>query len=326
MLYITNLDAVKPAVEERVSNQVEIRARVDKWVLETYGIKNFSHISRTALGIQPGETCFALCRQIPSVRTEDIVCRIVGDLCGFPLLSLSFLDDTFSCDNHEKKSYLHVKWADWGRKKNLFFHGERLVPHTLQTYTGLPLSAIETGLATPGTTVADFHFGLRQNLFSDDKLKDVSELHRTYVRAATRRPEQLFSWSEGKTGKVASASCNLQEPSFRPPSSWYYPLFFSWFLDGSLVLLETYDNELAQVSKAKCLFEETMSTIKKATGLEPLVLQIPPLDEQMLAMPKKFIDDPGAIAKLRNNFSDKVTGDSVNFFRQLADGILMWQP
>lgn len=325
-MYVTNLGALPDVISERQQCQKEIQAKTDSWVETQYGIKNFTGLSRNFFGIDPQQTSLVLCRQIPSVRIEDIVCRITSDLLGYNLISLSFVDDTFSCENHEKKSYVHCRWADSGKKNIPFFRGERIVDGPLINYSGQPLSLITTSSHVPGRTVADFHFGLRASVFgSNDSLLDVSELHRCYTRTAGRKPEIVYSIQDGRAQKKSTADCDLEGAAFRPPSSWYYPLFFSWFLDGSMVMLETYDNELAQVSQAKVLFEQTMREIEAGVGVKPLVLKVPPLDEKMLALPKHVIASPDSLASIGEQFRGRVAGDSVQFMRDVAETVLTWR-
>ncbi len=324
-MYITNLEELSELVAERVSKQAKIREAVDAWVLKKYGIADFGAISRAYLGTNGPGSRMVLCRQIPSVRIEDIACRITAELLGYPLLSLSFIEDTFSCDNHEKKSYLHLKWADFGKKKNVFMQGQRIVEGALLEYAGLPLAAIPTGPDIRGETVPEYHFALRAELFgSDNGLLDVSDLHRQYVRMAGSKPLQLYSSAGGSVTKRPISECDLEGAQFRPAADWYYPLYFSWFLDGSLVMLETYDNELAQVSQAKKAFERTVQEIFMATGFNPLVLKIPPLDDKTLALPKKVIENPEAIAGLLAYFSGQAGGDSVQFISRVGDAVLNW--
>ncbi len=324
-MYITNLEALKPIIDERLARQDEIHKFINSWIEKSYGIKNFIQITKSYFGLNENKTYLTLCRQIPSVRTEDLACRIGADVLGYPLLSLPFLDDTFSPNNHEKRSYLNFKWADYGRKKNLYIYGERIVDGSIMDYSGMPLSMIKTSSHIPGDTLPEFHFGLREKVFGkDDTLIDVSNLDRIYVRAATSKPEYVFSIENNLSRKKHISEIDIENKNYRPISEWYYPLYLSWFLDGSMVLLETYDNELSQVSEAKKLFESTVNFIESGTGLRPLVLKVPPLDDKMLCMPKHVINCPNAIEHISSNFLDRKTGDSVSFFSDIADAVIGW--
>ncbi|MBP6854973.1 MAG: hypothetical protein KBD26_01635 [Candidatus Pacebacteria bacterium] len=324
-MYITKLEALRPAIDERLARRDEIHKSINSWIEKSYGIKDFIEITRNYFKLEDGKTYLTLCRQIPSVRTEDLACNIGAGVLGYPILSLPFLDDTFSPNNHEKRSYLNFKWADYGRKKNLYVYGERIVDGSIMDYSGMPLSMIKTSSHIPGETLPEFHFGLRAKVFGEnDTLIDVSNLDRIYVRASINKPEYVFSIENSLSKKKHISEIDIEDINYRPISEWYYPLYLSWFLDGSMVLLETYDNELSQVSEAKKLFEHTVDLIENGTGLRPLVLKVPPLDDKMLYMPKHVINCPSAINDISALFLKRNTGDSVSFFSDIADAVIGW--
>lgn len=324
-MYITELEALQPMIAERLVKQQSIRKKVDAWIKKAYGIKDFNAMTKAFFRLKPEQTYLTLCRQIPSIRTEDIACFIGSKVLGHLLLSLPFIDDTFSVNNHEKRSYLHLKWAEYGRKKTLYFYGERIVDGSINDFSGKPLSAIRTSPHIQGTTISDFHFYLRDKVFGADDLRiDVSELDRMYVRSASKRPLDVYLFLDGISKKMSTKKINVYCSNYRPPSEWYYPLYFSWFLDGSMVLLETYDNELAQVSEAKKLFESTVEIVENAIGYRPLVLKVPPLDDKMLCMPKQIIAHPEAINEITQKFINRTSGRSVSFFSDIADAVISW--
>ncbi len=324
-MYITKLETLESIIKDRLVRRDEIHKSINSWIERSYGIKDFIGITKKYFGLDGDKTHLTLCRQIPSVRTEDLACKIGANVLGYPLLSLPFLDDTFSPNNHEKRSYLNFKWADYGRKKNLYFYGERIVDGSIMDYSGLPLSMIKTSSHIPGETLPEFHFGLRAKVFGEsDALVDVSNLDRIYVRSSVKKPDYVFSIENRVSKKKHISEVDIEGVNYRPISDWYYPLYFSWFIDGSMILLETYDNELSQVSEAKKLFESTVNLIESGTGFKPLVLKVPPLDDKMLCMPKHVINCPSAIDSITSRFLDKKTGDSVSFFSDIADAVIDW--
>lgn len=321
-MYVDQLENLNLLIAERKIRQNEISQAIDAWVEMEYGISNFTKITDKYFGnIADSRTRLVLCRQIPSVRTEDIACHIGSRVLGYDLLSLSFLDDSFSCDNHEKKSYLHIPWVTHGRNSNLYFDHKRIVDGLLSDQTGKPLSSIATKNGVAGNLLCEYHFHLRKDLFAESSpVLDVSDLHRIYLKEAKRKPASAFVLNEN--GVSVRKKIENGEEIFRPGSEWYYPIFYLWFLTGKMVMLETYDNPLAQVSEARKLFEKTMIRIEQAIGLKPLVLKVPPLDERMLAFPKKVIENPSVLNDIYQKNIQKNTGDSVLFFREIADTVL----
>lgn len=321
-MYIDQLENLDLLIAERKTRQNEISQAVDAWVEMEYGISNFTKITDEYFGnAADNRARLVLCRQIPSVRTEDIACYIGSRLLGYNLLSLSFLDDSFSCDNHEKKSYLHIPWATHGRKNNLYFDHKRIIDGLLSNQTGKPLSSIAIKSDMAVNLLYEYHFRMRKDLFAETSpVLDVSDLHRIYLKEAKIKPASAFVLNQN--GVSVRKQIEDGEEIVRPGSEWYYPIFYLWFLTGKMVMLETYDNPLAQVSEAKKLFEKTMIKIEQAIGLKPLVLKVPPLDERMLAFPKKVVENPSILNDIYQKNIQKNTGDSVLFFREIADTIL----
>lgn len=325
MYYINQLGDLATLIGERISQHSAISQATDAWIAEAYGIENFTAVTEQYFGTTDEQnTRLVLCRQIPSVRVEDIACTLGSQILGHSLLSLPFIDDTFSSENHEKKSYLHVPWASHGRKGDLYFTAERIVDGDIMRYVGKPLSSIPTKGHIAGTYLHEYHFAMRTKVFGDaGAVADVSELHRMYVRLAKKKPSFLYVQdADGVMRRTRTENVDFSTETFRPPSEWYYALFYAWFLSGKMVILETYDNPLAQVSQAKILFEETMRAVRARTGYLPLVLKVPPLDQRMLALPRKIVENPTLLVDVVHDCQEIATDSSVTFFIEIAERIL----
>ena len=312
-------------LRERIPQQKEICSKIDTWILEEYGIPHFSAMRTSFFGLRSGETTLVLCRQIPSATVENLACRVISEILCLPVIYPSFVEDQFYCNNKEKKSYLHVLWADRGKKETLFFHGERIVEGRLDDWNGVPLSNIQTVARIPGVTVPDFHYFLRRKVFGEnDRITEVSEFNRLCVRCARKKPNEVFVYEEGKVHKRSIEEIDISKSHFRPPADWYYPLFHSWFLDGSMVMLENYEDE-GEGKGAQVLFENAVRKTKGETGFAPLVLKTSSHD-RLLSLPRKVIESPRALQEVTKRFSGKVTGNFTFIFESVADAILDWVP
>lgn len=324
MHYISDIQELRRELEVRLSRQREIRSAINAWIKRQYGIARFSDYAPSFFNLEPGKSYLALCRQIPSVRIEDIACHIAAKLWDLPLLPIPFLDDSFSVDNHEKRSYMRLLWSDIGRNQTPYINGEKIFSGLINEHQRKILRSIMT---KDGKNLPDYHFDLRASVFGPETLYDASDLHRSYLRNAERKPGEVVGFNEqDRAHRQSLELIELSENRFRPCAEWYYPLYFSWFLDGSMVLLETYENELAQVSEAKKLFNRTMQMIEHEVGLKPLVLQIPPLDETMLSMPRPILRNPDkALLDITQSVSGKMAGTSVEFLSLIARVALQWK-
>lgn len=324
MHYISNIEELRRELQVRLSHQGEIRSAINTWIKRQYGIADFSDYAQSFFHLEPGRSYLALCRQIPSVRVEDIACHIASKLWDMPLLPIPFIDDSFSVDNHEKRSYMRLLWTDIGRNRVPYTNGEKIFSGLINEHQRKILRSIMT---KDGKNLPDYHFDLRASVFGPETLYDASDLHRSYLRNAERKPGEVVGFDEHDRAERQSLELiELSGNRFRPCAEWYYPLYFSWFLDGSMVLLETYENELAQVSEAKKLFTRTMQLIEHEVGLKPLVLQIPPLDEAMLCMPRPILRNPEkALLDISQSISGKMAVDSVEFLSLIAALVVQWR-
>lgn len=323
-MYITELKDLRDVLCERIAKQAEIRAAVDTWVMNEFGISDFSTIKKDFFGIPNGDTALTLCRQISSPTVEHISAFIIAQSLGLSFRCPSFIEDIFCSNNIEKRSYLHIMWADYGRKGTTFFHGERIIDNGFESVSNVPLSEIRTASHIPGITIPDFHGTLRKKMFGDNDVPiDVSEFHRICVRKAENKPRTVFVFDGKKTIKRNIVDTDILQSNFRPPAEWYYPLFQSWFLDGSMVLLENYD--YAKDGKgAETLFERSVKLLQGVTGFAPFVLKIP-TDDTFLSIPKRFISAPHILTHIAERFSGRTEGNFTSFFEEVAHEILSWR-
>lgn len=324
-MYITEMEKLGPLLKERISHKKEICLAVNVWIRKEYGIPNFSEMRNSFFGLKEEEITLVLCRQVPSVTVENLTCHILSQILNMPIIYPSFVEDQYCFCNKEKKSYLHILWADRGRKQNLFFQGERIVSGKLDDYNGLLLSKIPTAPHIPGATVPDFHYALRKKVFGpNDRVMEVSEFNRMCVRIAKQKPEEVFVYEDSKVIKQHISKVDILSSHFRPSAEWYYPLFHAWFLDGSMIILENYDDE-GDGKGAQLLFENAEKKAEKETGFSPLVLKISSHDN-LLSLPRKVIESPRALSDIATRFSKKAKGDFTHFFEEISNAIFEWAP
>lgn len=324
-MYITQTEWLGCMLRERIPQQKEICSKIDKWIFGEYGIPNFSEMRSSFFGLKPKETTLVLCRQIPSATVENLACHVISKILHLPIIYPSFTEDQFYCNNKEKKSYLHLLWADRGKKKTLFFNGDRIVDGRLDNWNGVPLSKIRTTERVPGVTVPDFHYSLRRKIFGEnDSITEVSEFSRLCVRHASKKPNEVFVYEEDRVHKRNIRDVDISKSNFRPTADWYYPLFHSWFLDGSMVMLENYEDD-GEGKGAQVLFENAVRKTKNETGFAPLVLKTSSHD-RLLAIPRKFIESPHALQEIEKQFSEGITGNFTLIFESVADAIFDWVP
>ena len=321
--YIEDLEKIESLVAERKSKQLDIIRAIDAWVEDDYGIKNFSKMTDEYLNNSSSITRFGLWRQIPSVRVEDIGCYIGSKILGYEIVSLSYLDDSFSSNNHEKRSYVDTIWTGHGRKNKLYVYGKKILDCSMPNEVNRPLSKIKVRSGSDSVYLHDYHFDLRKKVFGTNNVIDVSNLRSNYARMASKPPTSIFVINDqGRYKRVDSALFDLKKIDFRPSADWYYPLYFACFLTGKMIMLETYDNPLAEVSEAKKLFEATMDLVEDNVGYRPLVLKIPPLDQKTLSIPKKLIEKPAIIDDILSKINPSTSGDSLIFFSTIYNEIL----
>lgn len=195
---------------------------------------------------------------------------------------------------------------------------ERISPLSNTELTGMPLGAI---VCRNDKKLPLLHKDLRKAMFLEGTTYDVSTIHNRILRDATRLPSFVYRIEETKEKRVELAKGDALLSHDRPPSSWYYPYYLSWFLDGTSVLFETYDNPLGEVSRAKELFEECMKTIESVTGFRPLVVKIPPLSHELLYCNRHFLWRHHALSQLQETAERFESNDTVSLFNEIAQTI-----
>ena len=213
-------------------------------------------------------------------------------------MTLSFYRDAYSPENHDKRCRVRIPWLWHSKKGNMVVDGAYIASEPVSKIERKILGKIKT---TSGLLLPHFHAMMRVAVFGhSNPTLDVSLLHAESLKRATRRPEMIYRDIRGydRIGAIDSMDESLE--CYRPPASWYYPLYLSWFLNGSMVLLETYENPDGGVPEAKKLFEQTMFTVQSATGFLPLVVEIPPLTPEMLYCNRHLIDSPDCLGTIGN--------------------------
>ena len=324
MFYVETFTDLEKALAERKKNRGEISKILDAWVEKEYGIQNFSGVTEEYFGVTGTQkTYLSLVRHLPSVRTEDIACHIGSKILGYELKYVSFKDDLFSSDNHEKRSYLKVPHVSASKKKNLCIQYDNIADGSFGYYERKPLAYIATNASIAEKFVHEYHFNLHRSVLKRNDPTDLSDLVRMYFNSCTKnKPQTVFALEGNRYTRMSIDRVDFEKVMFKPPSSWYYPLYFCWFLLGNMVLLETYDNELAQVSEIKVLFEQSMQKVYDNVGMYPLILKVPELDLNMISFPKKIIQNPDIIDDIYNNNQDLSINCSATFFREISKQVL----
>lgn len=162
--------------------------------------------------------------------------------------------------------------------------------------SGIPTSA--------GMLLPQYHESVRDRAFaSQNPAMDVSALHARLFWKSTKKPPTVFVNRRGYDTSVESDIVEKID-CVRPPAHWYYPLYLSWFLDGSMVLLETYENTESEVPEAKKMFKRTMDFIQQETGWKPLVLEIPPLSKEMLFCNRHLLESGLGVQTITDSIRD----------------------
>lgn len=284
MSYLQTVDEIFAAVEERQKNKKSIRVKLSQWIEQKYGISNYWELMANLLPeLNSPKPISVLPRQITSISTEDIAFEVVSRKVGLTPMPFSFTADSFTTKNHDKVGRVKIAWIKRGRKGTITAQNENLTNQSLDQFNRQRLNSIR--LST-GELLSSYHEKLASAVFGQNRLtRDASRIHHSLVKAATKKPTEAYLEINHKEERVLTnriSSKTWENDIVRPPSSWYYPLYFSWFLDGSLVMFETYENPLGEVFEAKKLFLRTVDELVGTTGVKPLVVEIPPLSADML--------------------------------------------
>jgi len=272
-VYVRTRAELDSCLAERWKNQQSIRRRRDDFVRRYCGLDDFSALvdhhwrsvlaERRAVGI--------LCRQIASIAVEDVACYLGCLALGLSPWAGELVQDGFYTVNPDKLYRVKIPWLRWAKKGNPVMQYERLSDASNVRLEGMILAQVKTreGIALP-----DWHHQHRARVFGNRyPFLDMSAFFSDCLRRATRRP--AFMYAESDSGYEQRVHCNGDPLTrdFRPPAEWYYPIYLSLFVDGSLVLLENYDDSYGGSLGVKRLFEDAMSRIEAVVGVRPLVLQ-----------------------------------------------------
>ncbi len=285
--YLETYGDLRSAVSERRANRKIIRQNIDDWAMKCYGLPNFTIISDEFFGLRacPEDVSptLLLARQLASMNVEEAACRLLAKSMRHKFVLCSFKADSFCSQNHDKRQRVKIPWLSWSKKGNPVVYKEYVAKLPMEKLEGVALDQITTA---KDLNLAEYHRQLGRQVFGNEAtVFDVSREHERNLRQATRRPGSCFAIDEtGYARKMTTedALVSSQIVRLRPPASWYYPLYLTWFLDGTLVLLETYENPAGGVPEAKKLFVRTMDYVSSQTGYFPLILRIPPLTDDLL--------------------------------------------
>jgi hypothetical protein len=272
-LYITTKDILDIELSKRKANS-EISGNIDRWIEKEYGIESFCQMAKSYFGLNGNRnTIGILARHIPSVKVEDIVSYIGTQKIGLKIITLSFKRDQFSTTNWSK--YSCVKMPILRREgKNINKEYKYVAIDHLQELNGIPIEQIKT---KDGIPLFEFHANLRRQIFNGRsptiEFSDFFERCFSIAREHKKVPSDLIAFQNlnGIQKKVKVGEIPVSVP-LRPPMTWYYPIFFSLFLNGDFVLLETYSNAPGAIEE----FRESIRIAKEISGgFTPLVIETP---------------------------------------------------
>ncbi|NUQ57461.1 MAG: hypothetical protein HUT38_03185 [Candidatus Paceibacter sp.] len=332
-MYIRTRKELEVLLDERKKMAGEIRKKIDHWVKQKYGIENFGAIKEKHLSFLKDETRTYgfLARQIPSVCVEDVTFFIGSKKLGLEPVWMSFLQDNFSSANSEKLNRVKIPWSKITEKGKLTLRYENVFGGQIPELESVVLGHITVA---GGGTLPEFHSQLRKKVFNGyDPALDISGFWNDCLKSSVNKPEFVYETSSGKGRKIFlkdSSRGKLDSDCVRPPSSWYYPLYFSCFLDGSVVLLETYENPDGQVPEARKLFIRTMDAVKEIAGVYPLVLEIPPLTLEMRCLNRDIVEkeNPECLDSIGEEVSLEKFGEDgylCQFFKELSERVLNYR-
>lgn len=334
-MYIKTKKELKEVLVERKSIEIEIRKKIDCWAENRYGISGLSEIKDRHMPFLKNriKPYGFLARQIPTVCVEDLTCFIGSKKIGLEPVAMSFVQDNFSSANAEKLNRVKIPWSKTTKSGSLIIHYENISTKSIPEIESCTLESISVNF---NKTLPEFHRDLRQKVFGEKyQSLDISRFWSECLERATNKPEFVYDTTTGKAKKIFLNGTSLEEVSvdpnrFRPPSSWYYPLYFSCFLDGLMVLLETYENPNGEVPEAKKLFSKTMEEVKEIAGIYPLVLEIPPLLLEMRCISRDILDSRSD--DWIREIDEKVLFESFEenehlclFFKEISENVLKYR-
>lgn len=278
-MYIRRRQELIEELAGRRERRQEIQKRRDAFIQQQYGIDFFSDVVAHywSLPIASAPTGM-LCRQVASIMIEDVACYLGCRSLGLSAWAGELTCDGFYTVNADKQYRVKIPWLRWGKKGNPVVKYECLSTMPFDQLEGMCLANVPT---QHGVLLPEWHHQRRQLVFGDTyPTMDMSGFFRDCLQLATKRPGLVYLGTDDGYEIPVSFEESLPKQSCRPPAAWYYPLYFSLFLDGSLVLLESYDDATTGNVHVKALFESTMEQIASAVGVLPLVTCIPSLTKE----------------------------------------------
>jgi hypothetical protein len=323
-MYITSHQALEGILAERALKRDEIREKTAQFLKCTYG-NEIPLCPIEALGLAPRAKPYAfLARELASACVEDITFELCTSHLGYEPLTVSFVRDSFITKNRDKVSRVKIPKVGWAKSGNRLFSYERInaAPHNeIETR---PLDRIR---CKNGVSLPEHHLALRSKVGLQGEVRDISLFYGDLLARATHRPRSVFrEMDEGREERVVLYKDEAILPRDRPPAEWYYPFFFSMFLDGSLVLFETYEDYSETGTGgmagqyARLLFKQTMERIVGATGVAPLVVQIPFADKMRWC--NMHLEDTEGLSQIRDAAKGLYVDDIVSFFGSVADSVV----
>ncbi|HEY0907999.1 MAG TPA: hypothetical protein VGE35_01480 [Candidatus Paceibacterota bacterium] len=323
MHYITSKSQLHSELSIRASKRAQIRASVSSFIQSQYGIDDvFARIDAFFEPVRKDRPLAVLARQVASVCAEDISFTIGAESLGLQPITIPFGRDAYTSKNHDKLHRVKMPWISWNEKSEMAIEYEKATRVPGSDIEGMPLDRIP--IAFSGDLVS-YHSDLREQVTGERPPLDVSLLYTDMLRVARKKPPFVYREKGGGETKASVGAEGILDRD-RPPASWYYVLYLSWFIDGTYVLFETYDNPLSEVVHAKSLFEDTVGKIITGTGFSPLVVKVPHLSMDMLYCNKHILSDgKAAMAKLSASALALDTNDTVAFFRKIADQVIAYR-
>lgn len=340
MYYLNSVSQAKEEIRRRKKDRVLVQSILDGHIERQFGIRNFSQLISnqvsasavgTAMPINCETTYGVLARQVPGLSVEDIACYMLSRRLGLTPCALAFTRDTFHSGSNDKLFRVKVPFASWSKKGNLV-----VVPNSvLGGGKSIPYSELDMlrldRLSANGVPLPIYHRSMQQRVFSHFQEPyiwgDVSPLWGEILaqtREAGKAPNPIWRAGPDHKDTLSNGTYTVEEAralTVRPSSKWYYHLYLSMFLDGTFVLLETYDNETGGVPEARRLFEKEMDKIHQVTGFMPLVVKTYPLRPDMLYVNQHIIDEPQKASRVLEN-ARYWSEDTVSMTRWFADQVL----
>ncbi|GEM_PF-1131829 len=309
--YISDRANLAAEIRARKPVKEKLAMRVNAFAKKEFGIKDFTGISEQNLYLSPNRVHGVLCRQVATARIEEICSTLACDHFGLSPVNFTFGTDAFSSRNADKVNLVKVRFAvSHAENGQPIIRIDKIADPRILESMVLREIVVSDGLRLP-----EYHQRLRTKTFGErcPATRDIGALFSLYLRRAKKRPPYVFEINGLRAQKKPLEEANLY--ASRPPASWYYPLYLANFIQGNLVLFETYENMNGDVHKIKEEFRSAMDMVMDATGVYPMVVQTPALNLEMMTVNTAlFASDWRKNIVIPENFS----GDTVSLFELIA--------